>query len=225
MNSLGSTCNWTWAGVSKSSGRIRRRPDQLIFDVTNSNFKLILAIQNLVTLVMVSDAHHIPIGIELNFKFESSSMWYIIVPNITFKGLFINYLSRHSNSAPRCAPRWPSLSRHVTCPSVQTPSRLVSAQEGLFHAVVLNWEMASVMHCYLSRSANHCDVSLDGYLEMFSSKPDPIMKRIIRNIKSRIDILIFSSFPVKANKSYWSFLTLVPKNMWSLENMSERECL
>ena len=31
-------------------------------------------IQNLVTLVMVSDAHHIPIGIELNFKFESSSM-------------------------------------------------------------------------------------------------------------------------------------------------------
>ena len=85
--------------------------------------------------------------------------------------------------------------------------------------------MTSVMHCYLSRLANHCDVSLDGYIQMFSSKPDPIMKRIIRNIKSRIDILIFSSFPVKADKSYWSFLTLVPKNMWSLENMSERECL
>ena len=68
-------------------------------------------------------------------------------------------------------------------------------------------------------------MSLDGSLKMFSNKPDPIMKRIIRNIKSRIDILIFSSFPVKANKSYWSFLTLVPKNMWSLENMSERECL
>jgi len=182
---------------------------------------LISAIQNLVTLVMVSDAHHIPIGIELNFKFESSSMWYIIVPNITFKCLFISCLRRHGNSAPR----WPSLSRHVTCQIVQPPSRLELAQERLFHAVILNWEMASVMHCYLSRFANHCDVSLDGYIQMFSSKPDPIMKRIIRNIKSRIDILIFSSFPVKANKSYWSFLTLVPKNMWSLENMSERECL
>ena len=102
MNSLGSTCNWTWTSVSKSSESIRRRPDQLIFDVTNSNFKLILAIQNLVTLVMVSDAHHIPIGIELNFKFESSSMWYIIVPNITLKGLFINDLRRHGSSAPRC---------------------------------------------------------------------------------------------------------------------------
>ena len=45
-------------------------------------------LSNLLTLFMVSDAHHIPIGIELNFKFESSSMWYIIVPNITCPGLY-----------------------------------------------------------------------------------------------------------------------------------------
>ena len=81
-------------------------------------------IQNLVTLVMVSDAHHIPIGIELNFKFESSSMWYIIVPNITFKGLFINDLRRHGNSAPKFIE---------TCDT----SKCTVALDTLFHAVVL----------------------------------------------------------------------------------------
>ena len=185
-------------------------------DRTNLFWMRRTLIQNLVTLVMVSDAHHIPIGIELNFKFESSSMWYIIVPNITFKGLFINYLRRHGNSAPR----WLSLSRHVTHQSVQSPS--------IPYSMLLyssrKWPQWCTVTC-LDLLVIICDVSLDGYLKMFSSKPDPIMKRIIRNIKSRIDILIFSSFPVKANKSYWSFLTLVPKNMWSLENMSERECL
>ena len=94
----GSPCYWTWTDVPKSSTRFRRTLNQLMADLTNFNFKS-WSTRNLLTLVMVRDAHHIPIGIELNFKFESSSMWYIIVPNITVKGLFINDSGRNGNTS------------------------------------------------------------------------------------------------------------------------------